>query len=88
MEDGCRFSLAFSVPSAEPGPHRLVDPDSAYAITSAHPFEVTAETAPERRSGWATYEDRAGSLSLSDPPGWSAQESLTRTSPTPPSLRP
>lgn len=74
IEDGCRFSLAFAVPSAEPGPHRLVvrsyDPDSAYAITSAQPFEVTAEPAPERSSGWATYEDPAGSLSLSYPPGW------------------
>jgi hypothetical protein len=58
IEGGCRFFLAFSVPSAEPGPHRRVvrsyDPDSAYAITSAYPLEVTAEPAPERRSGWAT----------------------------------
>jgi hypothetical protein len=49
---------------------RSYDPDSAYAITSAYPLEVTAEPAPERRSGWATYEDPAGSLSLSYPPGW------------------
>jgi hypothetical protein len=58
IEDGCRFSLAS--PSRAPNRGltakvvRSYDPDSAYAITSAHPFEVTAEPAPERRSGWAT----------------------------------
>lgn len=79
---GCYFSLDFTVPQVEPGRYRIVirsyDPDSAYAIASAHSFRVTTKDDSPRRSGWIVHYDPAYGLTLSHPPTWyRARQSLT-----------
>jgi hypothetical protein len=79
---GCYFSLAFTVPEFEPGTYRVVirswDPDSAYAIASAHSFRVTMSDDSPRRSDWVVHYDPAHGVTLSYPPTWfRARQSLT-----------
>jgi hypothetical protein len=78
---GCYFSLEFTVPEVEPGRYRIVirsyDPDSDYAITSAHSFRVTTSDDSPRRTAWIVHYDPAYGLTLSHPPTWfRARQSL------------